>query len=146
MNLQEFSGGSKVETNKGGILGWFRFPRKGIGFFAYTMHRISGIVIVMYLYLHFFVLSNLLRGAATFNSLITAFTYGPYDIFIVMDILLSVVIFYHGANGIRLILNEVGIGLKHHRALFYVSESVSMAVMLLFLYYAWQTLLSGGGV
>lgn len=135
-----------METGKGGVLGWFRFNGKGIGFFAYAMHRISGVVIVAYLYLHFFVLSNLLRGGATFNSLITSFTYGPYYIFIVMDILLSVVIFYHGANGIRLMLNEVGIGLKHHRMLFYLFESVAMAVMLLFLYYAWQVLLSGGGV
>lgn len=135
-----------MTETKGGIVGWFRFTNKGIGFFAYAMHRISGVVILAYLYLHFFVLSNLLRGGATFNSLITAFTYGPFDIFIVMDILLSLVIFYHGANGIRLILNEAGIGVRHHKLMFYVFESAAMAVMLLFLYYAWQTLLSGGGV
>ncbi len=131
---------------KGGILGWARITHKGIGFFAYTMHRISGIVIVLYLYLHYFVLSNLLRGGATFNNIITSFTYGPYYIFIIMDILLSLVIFYHGANGIRLMLNEVGIGVKRHKLLFYTFEGVAMAAMLLFLYFAWQTLLSGGGV
>lgn len=132
--------------SKGGIIGWFRFTHKGLGFFAYTMHRISGVVIVLYLYLHYFVLSNLLRGGATFDSVISSFTYGPYYIFIVMDILLSLVIFYHGANGIRLILNEIGIGIKHHKALFIAFESVAMAIMLLFLYFAWQTLISGGGV
>lgn len=132
--------------NKGGIIGWARITHKGIGFFAYTMHRISGIVILLYLYLHFFVLSNLLRGGASFNSVITSFTYGPYYIFIVMDVLLSLVIFYHGANGIRLMLNEVGIGTKQHKLLFYVFESGAMIAMLLFLYYAWETLLSGGGV
>ena len=131
---------------KGGITGWVRISHKGIGFFAYTMHRISGVVIVLYLYLHYFVLSNLLRGGATFNSIITAFTYGPFDIFIIMDVLLSLVIFYHGANGIRLMLNEVGIGVKQHKLLFYAFEIVAMTVMLLFLYFAWQTLLSGGGV
>ncbi len=131
---------------KSGVLGWARFLHKGIGFFAYLMHRISGIVIVAYLYLHFFVLSNLLRGGATFNNLITSFTYGPFYIFIVMDILLSVVIFYHGANGIRLMLNEVGIGVKRHKAMFFILEGGAMILMLLFLYYAWQVLLSGGGV
>ncbi len=129
-----------------GVIGWGNFFHKGIGYFAYTMHRISGIVIVLYLYLHFFVLSNLLKGGATFNGLITSFTYGPFDIFIVMDILLSLVIFYHGANGIRLMLNEIGLGLKHHKLMFYGLESAAMAVMLLFLYFAWQVLLSGGGV
>ncbi len=131
---------------KGGITGWIRISHKGIGFFAYTMHRISGVVIVLYLYLHYFVLSNLLRGGATFNNIITSFTYGPFDIFIIMDVLLSLVIFYHGANGIRLMLNEMGIGVKQHKFLFYAFEIVAMAVMLLFLYFAWQTLLSGGGV
>lgn len=131
---------------KSGIIGWARISHKGIGFFAYLMHRISGIVIVFYLYLHFFVLSNLLKGGASFNSLITAFTYGPFYIFIIMDILLSLVIFYHGANGIRLILNEMGIGVKRHKAMFYVFEGGAMLLMLLFLYYAWQILLSGSGV
>ena len=131
---------------KSGITGWIRISHKGIGFFAYIMHRISGIVIVLYLYLHYFVLSNLLRGGASFNSIISSFTYGPYYIFIVMDILLSLVIFYHGANGIRLMLNEAGIGVKRHKAMFYAFEGGAMVVMLLFLYYAWQTLLSGGGV
>lgn len=135
-----------MPVNSSGTLSWFNFFHKGIGYFAYTMHRISGIVILLYLYLHFFVLSNLLRGGATFNSLITSFTYGPFDIFIVMDVLLSVVIFYHGANGVRLMLNEAGYGLKHHKLIFYVLESGAMALMLLFLYYAWQVLLSGGGV
>lgn len=129
-----------------GAIGWLNFFHKGIGFFAYTMHRISGVVILLYLYLHFFVLSNLLKGGATFNNLITSFTYGPYDIFIVMDILLSLVIFYHGANGIRLMLNEAGFGLKHHKLMFYVFESAAMAMLLLFLYFAWQVLLSGAGV
>lgn len=131
---------------KSGILGWTRIFHKGIGFFAYLMHRLSGIVIVLYLYLHFFVLSNLLRGGATFNNIITSFTYGPFYIFIVMDILLSIVIFYHGANGIRLMLNEMGIGVKRHKAMFFVFEGGAMILMLLFLYYAWQVLLSGGGV
>lgn len=131
---------------KGGMTGWIRVSHKGIGFFAYTMHRISGLVIVFYLMLHYFVLSHLLQGSVTFNNLITSFTYGPFDIFIVMDVLLSLVIFYHGANGIRLILNEVGIGVKRHKAMFYIFEGVAMVVMLLFLYYAWQVLISGGGV
>ncbi len=135
-----------MSTSNSGITGWFNFFHKGIGYFAYTMHRISGIVIVMYLYLHFFVLSNLLRGGATFNSLITSFTYGPFDIFIVMDVLLSLVIFYHGANGVRLILNEIGVGLRHHKLMFFVFESAAMILLLLFLYYAWQVLLSGAGV
>lgn len=122
---------------KEGIFGWFKFNKKGVGFFSYAMHRFSALVIVFYLYLHYGVLSNLLRGQATYDSVIRAATYGPYDLFIVMDILLSLVIFYHGANGVRLMLNEMGIGLKHHKLFFYTFEIISMVLMLIFLYYAW---------
>jgi len=132
--------------HKASIISWFRFDRKGLGFFAYSMHRFSGVVIVFYLYLHYAVLSNLLRGQATFDAVVRAAAYGPYGIFIVMDVLLTVVIFYHGANGVRLMLNEMGLGLAHHKALFFVLEAGAMALMLLFLYYAWQAVLSGSGV
>ena len=39
-------------------------------------------------------------------------TYGPDDLFVVFDVLLALVIFYHGANGLRLALNEMGMWLK----------------------------------
>lgn len=122
---------------KEGILGWFNFNKKGVGFFSYAMHRISAVVIVFYLYLHYTVLSNILRGQVTYDSIIKSATYGPHDAFIVMDVLLSIVIFYHGANGVRLMLNEMGIGLKHHKLFFYAFEIVSVILLLIFLYYAW---------
>ena len=127
-------------------MSWFNFRHKGLGYFAYSMHRFSGVVIVAYLYLHYAVLSNLLRGQATFDSVVRAAAYGPYGIFVVMDVLLSVVIFYHGANGVRLMLNEMGVGLSHNKTLFFILEGGAMVLMLLFLYYAWQAVLSGSGV
>ncbi len=135
-----------MSEQKESIMSWFNFSHKGLGYFAYSMHRFSGVVIVAYLYLHYAVLSNLLRGKATFDSVVRAAAYGPYGIFVVMDVLLSVVIFYHGANGVRLMLNEMGVGLSHNKALFFILEGGAMILMLLFLYYAWQAVLSGSGV
>lgn len=134
-----------TETREG-VLSWFKFNRKGIGYFAYSMHRFSGIVIAAYLYLHLAVLSNLLRGQATFNDLVRSMGYGPFGIFVVLDVLLSVVIFYHGANGVRLMLNEMGVGLNRHKFMFFALESAAMILMLLFLYFAWQEVLAGSGV
>lgn len=135
-----------MNEHKESIMSWFNFSRKGLGYFAYSMHRFSGVVIVAYLYLHYAVLSNLLRGKATFDSIVKSAAYGPYGIFVVMDVLLSVVIFYHGANGVRLMLNEMGVGLAHNKALFFILEGGAMILMLLFLYYAWQAILYGSGV
>ena len=46
--------------SKAGVLEWFKFRGKGIGYFGYSFQRLSGVVIVFYLYLHYIVLSNLL--------------------------------------------------------------------------------------
>lgn len=127
-----------VKNMNEGPLGWAKFYRKGVGYFAFAMHRLSGLVIVFYLYLHLFVLSHLLSGAATYNSLVTSITYGPYDSFLVLDVLLALVIFYHGANGTRLALNEMGIGLKNHKVMFYVFESIAVVILGVFLYYAYM--------
>lgn len=129
--------------SKAGVLEWFRFRGKGIGYFGYAFQRLSGIVIVFYLYLHYIVLSNLLRGPVTYNDIVGSITYGPYDIFVAFDVLLALVIFYHGANGIRLALNEIGIGLKHNKLFFYLFEVVSMALLVVFLYYAWRFIAVG---
>lgn len=126
-----------------GIIGWFRFRGKGIGYFGYTFQRLSGLVIVFYLFLHFFVLSNILKGATIYNQAIESIKYGPLDIFLVFDVLLALVIFYHGANGIRLALNELGIGLKHHKLFFYAFEIISMIFLVIFLYYAWTFIAMG---
>lgn len=138
INSEDFSGGViSLTEGKTGITEWLKFGRKGIGYFAFTFQRLSAVFIVFYLYLHYFVLSNLLRGEATYNSIVKYITYGPYHLFNVMDVLLALVIFYHGGNGVRLMLNEMGIGLKHHKLFFYAFEIIAMALMLLFLYYAW---------
>lgn len=129
--------------SKVGILEWFRFRGKGIGYFGYAFQRLSGVVIVFYLYLHYIVLSNLLRGPVTYNEIVGAITYGPYDIFVAFDVLLALVIFYHGANGIRLALNEMGAGLKHNKLFFYLFEGVSVVVLVVFLYYAWRFIAVG---
>lgn len=135
-----------MNESAGGVTGWFTFYRKGMNYFAYSMHRLSGLVIVVYLYLHLAVLSNLLIGKASYDSIIRSMAYGPFGIFIIMDVLLSIVIFYHGANGVRLVLNESGFALKYNKILFYLLESIAVIVLLLFLYYAWEAVLSGAGV
>jgi succinate dehydrogenase / fumarate reductase cytochrome b subunit len=58
----------------------------------------------------------------------------------VLDVLLALVIFYHGANGTRLALNELGIGLENNKAMFYVFEVISMVLLGIFLYYAYMFL------
>ncbi|MEM0073087.1 MAG: succinate dehydrogenase [Thermoplasmatales archaeon] len=128
---------NQLKVRKGPIE-WSDIRGKGIGYFAFAMHRFSGLIIVFYLYLHLIVLSNLLRGPFDYNRIIKGLTYGPLDSFLVLDVLLALVIFYHGANGTRLALNEMGISPASNKVMFYVFESVSMIVLVVFLYYAYM--------
>ena len=57
--------------------------------------------------------------------------------------LLALVIFYHGANGLRLALNEMGIGLRHNKLFFFLFEGIAMVALIVFLYYAWQFIAVG---
>jgi len=127
-----------IRKRKRGSVEWLSFTRKGVGYFAYTMQRISGLVLVIYLYLHLFTLSSLLKGPSYYNSLVQNFAQS--DLFRLVDVLLGLVIFYHGANGIRLALNELGYGLKYHKVLFYVFETIAMVLLAIFLYYAYMSL------
>ena len=127
-------------NSRKGTIEWAKFYKKGTGYFAFAMHRFSGLVIVFYLYLHLFVLSHLLSGKITYNSLVRSITYGPFDSFLVLDVLLALVIFYHGANGTRLALNELGIGVKNNKVMFYIFEVISMVLLGIFLYYAYMFL------
>ncbi len=127
-----------VKNLREGPLAWAKFYRKGWDYFAFAMHRFSGLVIVFYLYLHLFVLSHLLSGSVTYNELVKTVTFGPYNSFLVLDVLLALVIFYHGANGTRLALNEFGLSLKRNKALFIAFEVVAMVLLGIFLYYAYM--------
>ena len=143
MRYPRFSGGVIELDRYSGIMGWFKVRHKAVGQFAYVFQRLSGLVIVFYLYLHLFVLSNLLKGQVTYNQIVSSITYGPDDLFVVFDVLLALVIFYHGANGLRLALNEMGIGLKHNKLFFFVFEGIAMVALIVFLYYAWQFIAVG---
>ncbi len=74
---------------------------------AFLVHRISGLLILGYLYLHLILLSAILlpNGAAHFNA-VAGIVEQP--IFIVADLVLLGIILAHGLNGIRLVVADFG--------------------------------------
>ena len=76
--------------NMRGILGWFKVRAYTIERWLYAAHRITGMLIVLFILAHFY------------N---TGWHPGLW-----WDALLGIVVTFHTANGIRLILVELGIG------------------------------------
>jgi succinate dehydrogenase / fumarate reductase, cytochrome b subunit len=82
---------------------------------AYALNRITGIGLVIYLYMHLFVLSLLLRGPTAWDSFV-ALARSPYVL--ALDLILLAGILIHGLNGLRIALTGFGIGVGAQRALF----------------------------
>ncbi len=78
--------------------GW-RDPRgraaEGRGF---ALHRITGLLLVVYVYVHLWILSMLLIGNSSWHSFLSLVTAKG---FLAFDIVLILMLLFHGLNGIR---------------------------------------------
>jgi succinate dehydrogenase / fumarate reductase, cytochrome b subunit len=73
---------------------------------SYTMHRATGVILVAYLMAHLFETFQLGAGSAAWaNTMAALRSLGPLELVGLWVVAGSAL--YHGANGIRLILNEM---------------------------------------
>lgn len=111
---------------------WLDYRGRHIhGGIAYLFHRLTGIIILLYLYVHLGALSQLLNGGSSYKNFLATVESPP---FLALDVLLFLVIFYHGANGIRLVFNEFGIGTKKNKAFFWVMMILGLIGWILLTY------------
>ncbi len=78
---------------------WFDIRHRKVGMWAYALNRITGIGLVVYLYLHLVVLSTLSRGPGAWDVFVSL-ARQPY--FLILDVILLAGILIHGLNGLRL--------------------------------------------
>jgi len=106
---------------------------KGIGMWAWVLFRISGLVLVAYLFFHIWVISQgRIGGPVELNELFETFD-KPFLLF--LDFMLVSAVMYHALNGVRIVLMDFGVGIKQHKAMFWVCMVVAAAVLSLF---AWK--------
>ena len=94
---------------------WFDVRRRKVGTWAYALNRITGIGLVVYLYLHLVVLSLLLRGPGSWDAFVTL-ARAPY--FLALDVILLASALIHGLNGLRVVFTGLDVGVKAQKALF----------------------------
>jgi succinate dehydrogenase / fumarate reductase cytochrome b subunit len=96
--------------NKKGWISWFNPFKYGTDRWMYALHRLTGIIIGIYLLFHVFETSEILKGPVTWNSVMVSLDY-PFGVhfgpLILSLVLLAVV--YHALNGIRLTIVENGL-------------------------------------
>ena len=91
------------------------YPGRGLGVWAFWLHRLSGLAIVFYLMLHILVISTIVSGSGNFNAAMTTI---KAPIFVLLEMGLIACILIHGFNGVRIILFDLGYGIKKQKEIF----------------------------
>ena len=86
-----------------------RYKYTRVGWWAWVLQRVTGVALVLYLLVHIGVISTAIAGETTFDDTL-AFLQTP--VFVVLDLLLLAAVVYHAANGVRIILLDLGIGIR----------------------------------
>ena len=89
--------------------------KSGLGMWAFLLHRLTGLSLLFYLLMHIIVISTFLRGPEAFNKLLAVLTSPP---FLVADLALLAAILFHALNGIRILLFDLGIGIRWQKPIF----------------------------
>jgi succinate dehydrogenase / fumarate reductase cytochrome b subunit len=97
-----------------GPIGWFDPRGRRLGGWAFALNRITGLGLVLYLYLHLGILSLLAQGPSAWGSFVSVATSPPV---LALDVLLLAGLLIHGLNGIRLTLVGFGIVADRQKAM-----------------------------
>jgi succinate dehydrogenase / fumarate reductase cytochrome b subunit len=94
---------------------WFDVRRRGPDAWAFALNRLTGIVLVAYLFVHLLVLSLLARGPAAWDDFLSLVR---SPLARGLEAVLVAVVLFHALNGLRVILVALGIGAGTRKTLF----------------------------
>ncbi len=98
------------------------------GMWAWVGHRLTGLVLVAYVFLHlsFISTASMAEGGADFDALMET-TSQP--LFVAMDFLLVIVVIYHAMNGLRVVLFDLGVGIRRQKLVFWITMAISAVLI-----------------
>jgi succinate dehydrogenase / fumarate reductase cytochrome b subunit len=108
-------GGEGASPRRRGVMGWADPRGRRLGGWAFILNRLTGLGILLYLFLHLIVLSLLARGPSAWDAFVSI---ALSPAFLVMDIVLIFGLLVHGLNGIRVTLVGFGLMVDRQKAMF----------------------------
>ncbi len=111
-----------------------RYLGQGLGVWAFWLHRLTGLLIAFYLLLHILVISTAVVGTGNFDA---AMKFLKAPIFVLLEMGLVGCILIHGLNGIRIVLFDLGYGIKKQKELFIGSLVVAVIPFIIAFVVAW---------
>ncbi len=96
-----------------------------IGTWAYVLHRLTGLALVAYLFIHMWVISfaAVRWGGFSFEQVMALLRTPP---FLVFDLGLLGILLFHGLNGLRILLFDTGIGIRVQREIFWAVAAITV--------------------
>ncbi len=99
-----------------------------VGTWSWLLHRVTGAILVLYLFMHLFALSSSIAGESTFNAwlsnLQTPLTH-------ILEIGLVAVVAFHLLNGLRITIADFFLLTRPHRVLFWIAMLIFVAFLII---------------
>lgn len=103
-------------TGRQGIIAWVNPRYYNLERWAYTFHRLSGVIIAGFFFAHIFETNSVAFGEKAWVATVKAVHFGlPSPLGNIPLFLLLIAIIYHTLNGFRLVLIETGFLVGHPR-------------------------------
>jgi succinate dehydrogenase / fumarate reductase, cytochrome b subunit len=87
------------------------------GMLAWMIQRVSGLLLLFYLFLHVLTINKLSQGPAAFDQAMSFFQRPAFKL---LEIALLGTVVLHALNGIRITLIDLGMGHEKQRQLFWL--------------------------
>ncbi len=112
-------------------LQWFNPFGRALGMWAYVGMRISGLGLVLYLFVHLTILKQLADGPAAWDGFVAL---AKTPLFLLLDVVLIAAIVAHGLNGLRVALVGFGIGVPAQKTMLVIAGLLSVVLTALSAY------------
>ena len=93
-----------------------KYRQQFSGMTAHVVQRATGLLLLIYLFLHVHTIRQLRDGPAAFNAALATF-HSPF--FKLLEIALLGTVILHALNGVRIMLLDLGIGHERQRRMFW---------------------------
>ena len=108
---------------------WFDPRSRSLGTFGFILNRVTALGLTLYLLMHLIALGQLARGADAYDGFI-ALVKNP--LFKLGELLVIAAGVIHGLNGIRIALNNFGIGVRCQKGTFIALMLIALFIIAFF--------------
>ena len=99
---------------------------KTTGFISFVLRRLTGVALVLYLFIHMWVIGSVNQGPEVFNARLNLV---QTPLFKLAEIALLAAVVYHGLDGIRLLMVHWFKVTEYRKSLFYAVLAISILIV-----------------